>query len=210
MNRGVSQAEIFADSRDYSIFLSILATHLKKNPNIKLCSYCLMPNHWHLALWPMEDGCLSSFIQNVSSRHVENWRKRWDSTGHLYESRFKCFAVQDEKYYLNIVRYIERNPVRASLVKKAVDWQWSSYYLRSKGYNPWDIPLSSGPVPIPANWDTRITRPENDSTLSEIRQSHRRSSPYGEQDWVEETAKKLGVLGSIKPLGRPLKTGNGV
>jgi putative transposase len=87
LNRGNHQAEIFADAGDYLAFETVLAEALEAVPGMRLLAYCLMPNHWHLVLWPREDGELGRFMQRLTVTHVRRWHEHRHSTGrgHLYQ-----------------------------------------------------------------------------------------------------------------------------
>jgi hypothetical protein len=87
---------------------------------------CPMPNHFHLALWPRGDSDLSRFMQWLLTAHVRPDHRHYQSSGHVWQGRFKAFPIQQDEHLLTVLRYIERNPLRASLVARADDWWWSS------------------------------------------------------------------------------------
>src|SRR5260370_19957288 len=80
-----------------------------------------MPTHWHLVLWPAADGELTSFLRWLTLTHSIRWHKHYHSTGsgHVYQNRFKAFVVAEDEHLLSVLRYVERNPVRAGLVRRA-------------------------------------------------------------------------------------------
>ena len=96
--------------------------------------YCIMGNHWHLLLWPRGDGDLSRFMRWVTLTHTQRYHTSHGTVGigHLYQGRYKSFPVQSDSHYLNVLRYIEANPVRAGLVKNAGLWAWSRIRCRFK------------------------------------------------------------------------------
>lgn len=100
---------------------------------MRLCGYCIMGNHWHLLLWPIGNGDLSEFMRWITLTHTQRFHISHGTVGigHLYQRRFKSFPVQDNGHYLTVMRYIEANPLRAELVKRAGDWLWSSLAVRS-------------------------------------------------------------------------------
>src|SRR5260370_29671092 len=79
-----------------------------------------MPTHWHLVLWPAADGELTSFLRWLTLTHSVRWHKHYHSTGsgHVYQNRFKAFAVAEDEHLLAVLRYVERNPLRAGLVRR--------------------------------------------------------------------------------------------
>ena len=103
--------------------------------DMRLLAYCLMPNHFHLLLWPREDGDLSRFMRWLTVTHTQRWHAhhRTAGTGHLYQGRFKSFPVQSDEHFLTVCRYVERNALRANLVERAEDWRWGSLAARREG-----------------------------------------------------------------------------
>ena len=83
---------------------------------MRLLGFCLMPNHWHVVLWPFEDGDLSRYIGWVTNTHVKRYREHYHDrgAGHLYQGRFKELPVQDDYHLLTVLRYVEANPLRGT------------------------------------------------------------------------------------------------
>src|SRR6266571_1693745 len=120
---------------------------------MRLLAFCLMPNHFHLVLWPREDGQLSDYVGWLLTAHVRRYHQHYHSSGHVYQGRFRSFPIQEDDHLLTVLRYIERNPVRAGLAGRAQDWHWSSASL-DRGHEP--PPLHPGPVPRPAAWQEHV------------------------------------------------------
>ena len=120
LNRGVGRQRLFEKPADYAAFEGLMEETLEKSP-MRICSYLLMPNHWHLVLWPERDGDLAAFMQRLTVTHVTRWQKhkRRVGEGHVYQGRFKSFPVQEDDYFYQVVRYVERNALRATLVDRA-------------------------------------------------------------------------------------------
>ena len=95
---------------------------------MRLLAYCVMPNHWHLVVWPHQDGALSRFMNWLTLTHTQRWHQHRHSVGegHVYQGQFKSFPVETNEYFLVVCRYVERNAVRAGLVERAEQWRWSS------------------------------------------------------------------------------------
>ena len=125
---------------------------------MRIVGYCIMGNHWHLLLWPRNDGDVSSFMQWISATHAKRYHVSHGSEGmgHIYQGRFKSFPVQGNDYYLSVLRYIEANPVKASMVKDASHWCWSSYlhHIGEDVESP--ITICKSPKPIPSNWKALV------------------------------------------------------
>src|SRR5687768_11398098 len=92
LNRAVGRMRIFKRDADFLAFENVLAEALRRHP-VPLLSYCVMPNHWHLVLWPEKDGQLSRLMFWLTMTHVQRWRHAHDlvGLGPLYQGRFKCF-----------------------------------------------------------------------------------------------------------------------
>src|SRR5882757_1619121 len=95
LNRGNGRAPIFENEGDYAAFERVLEEALAREP-VRLLAYCLMPNHWHLVLWPREDGQLSEFMRLLTVTHTQRWHAHHHAigTGPLYQGRFKSFPIQ--------------------------------------------------------------------------------------------------------------------
>jgi putative transposase len=203
LNRANAKQNIFQGLSDYMVFEKILAQGLKKIP-MRLTAYCLMSNHWHLLLWPYNEGDLSTFVHWISMTHSQRWHSIHNSSGsgHLYQGRFKSFPVQNESYYLTALRYIESNPLRTGLVKSSLDWHWGSLAIR-KGIAKEGITISAGPVELPDNWFDLVDILPGETELKAISHCICRGSPFGSENWIRQTAEKLQLTSTLKPRGRP-------
>jgi putative transposase len=206
LNRAVGRRTLFASPADYEAFTESVAEAMRTRP-MRVCAYCVMPNHWHMVLWPEHDGDLSCFIQHFTNLHVKRWKKFRNEIGlgHLYQGRFKSFPIQTETYFRYVVRYVERNPLRASLVTRAEEWQWSSLGQPSPA-GP--IPLSRWPVPGPTrtsrhDWIEWVNRPQTEGELASLRACAARGQPFGDESWVNQIATRLDLSTTLRPRGRP-------
>lgn len=203
LNRGVARLQIFDRDEDYAAFERVVEETLRVAP-IRICAFCWMPNHWHFVLWPQRDGDLSEFMQRMANMHTQRWQraKRRVGYGHLYQGRFKSFPVETDDHFYTVVRYVERNPLRAGLVACAEDWAWSSLYRRVAGKRE---PLLAGwPLPEPVDWHTQVNQPQTEAELEAIRRCVRRGCPCGSASWADQAAEQLGLQSTLRPRGRPL------
>ena len=209
LNRGNAQDRIFEDDGDFLSFEKVLA-QAHDRVDTRLLSYCIMPNHWHLVLWPRRDGDLTAFMYWLTLTHTTRWHAHRHSvgTGHLYQGRYKSFPVETDDHYLAVCRYVERNALRANLVDRAEKWRWSSMWRRAnpKQGTPPDAPLLyDWPVDRPRNWVSRVNQSESQAELESIRLSVKRGRPYGPQSWQKRMAKRMGLESTFRDRGRPRK-----
>jgi putative transposase len=125
MSRGNDKQHIFLGDADFTHFLELLASLLERF-DVQCVAYCLMWNHTHLLLRPAQQP-LSRLMQHLNSAHCQNFNRRHGRVGHLLQGRFKSLWVEDDIYFLRVLRYIVRNPVAAGYVNDPAAWTWSSY-----------------------------------------------------------------------------------
>lgn len=210
INRGNARMAIFDDDADYAAFEHILAESIGKN-NMRLISYCLMPNHWHLVLRPHEDGDLARFMHRLTTTHVRRWHKHRHTIGcgHLYQGTYKSFPVQTDDHFLKLCRYVERNALRAKLVNRAENWRWCSLWQRhNANETDNDLPtLTRWPIHEPHNWLSIVNGSFNKKMEAEdlelIRTCIQRSRPFGGKRWQTSKANELGLESTLRPRGRP-------
>jgi putative transposase len=206
LNRATARLKLFRKAADYEAFLRVLDEALAKHP-LRLVGYCLMPTHWHLVLWPMADGELTAFLRWLTLTHSVRWHKHYQTTGngHVYQNRFKAFAIAEDEHLWTVLRYVERNPLRARLVRRAEDWPWSSLACRLTGGAVALRRLHPGPVVLAANWVELVNAPQTEAELQALRRSVVRGCPYGSDSWVHGVVQRLGLQSTIRPRGRPRK-----
>lgn len=200
LNRGNARIAVFEDEADYQAFENLVARACERLP-LRVLGYCLMPNHFHLVLWPFEDGELSRWMQWLMTAHVRRYHRRCGSSGHIWQGRFKAFPIQEDEHLLSVLRYVERNPLRANLVMRAEDWPWSSSYWWCRSQRPQF--LSDWPVERPHNWTGFVNQAQTAAELEAVRHSIRRGTPFGTAPWVQRTALRLGLEPTLQPRGRP-------
>ena len=200
LNRGNGRADVFHNDDDYAAFVTLMQETHEKVP-MRLVGYCLMTNHFHLVLWPHGDGDLSQWMQWLMTAHVRRYHLHYKGSGHVWQGRFKAFPIQDDEHYLTVLRYVERNPLRANLVQQSQDWEWSSLNPTQRS-GPIGL-LSEGPVAKPAEWTRFVNGVETEAELTALRHSVSRRTPFGDPNWQNTTATQLGVEASMRLLGRP-------
>ena len=204
LNRRVGRLGLFDKPADYLAFEKIL-NEAHERAGIRIAAYCLMPNHWHLLLWPRDDGELSEVMRWITVTHTQRWHAHRQSfgSGPVYQGRFRSFPVQTDEHFLTVARYVERNALRAKLVKRAEQWQWSSLWRWAQGDPKLLAFLSDWPVKRPRQWVGWVNRAETASELEHLRCSAQRGRPFGNQSWVVRIAKRLSLESTLRPRGRP-------
>ncbi len=116
LNRANARMTIFEKDGDSEAFERTLTQAVDRS-GMRLLSYCLMPNHWHLVVWPTENGQLSTFTDWLTLTHTQRWHAHRGTTGsgHVYQGRFKSFPCQDDDHFYTLCRYVERNALTAVL-----------------------------------------------------------------------------------------------
>ena len=141
-NRGVEKRTIFLDDEDYRVFLNLLKRYLDDKPSndksgrqyewlhgqLDLLAYCLMPNHFHLFIYQIDEQAITKLLKNICTSYVMYFNKKYKRVGPLFQSRFKSKDVIDDAYFQHISRYIHLNP------KDYETWEYSSlpYYLNTR------------------------------------------------------------------------------
>lgn len=204
INRANARIQIFDTDKDYQLFETVLK-EAKDRTDIKIYSYCVMPNHWHLVVSPKNDGDLSKFVAWFTMTHTQRWHVMYKSigAGHLYQGRYKSFLVQSNEYFLQVCRYVERNPVRAKLVKKAEDWKWGSLWKREKGNLEQQKLLSSWPIDTPKNYLDWVNESESKEILELVQNSINRGKPFGRTSWINKMIDEFKLRSTVRNQGRP-------
>ncbi len=208
LNRANARQTLFCKDADYQAFLRVLGEARDHFP-MRLLAFCVMPNHWHLLVWPDQGQDLSGFVGWLTLTHTQRWHAHYHTTGagHLYQGRFKAFPVEEDDHLLAVCRYVERNALRAGLVGRAEDWPWCSLWLRRMRPGASGGLLSPWPVPYPEGWAEHVNAPQSEAELAALRHCVKRGRPFGGPDWVTATADRLRLGQTLKPRGRPRKRG---
>jgi len=207
MNRSNGGAAIFEKPGDYDAFEQVVGQACVRLP-MRILTWCVMPNHWHFILWPRADGDLSDFLHWMTLTHTRRWHAHRDSDGqgHLYKGRYKSIVVQEDEHLLTVCRYVERNPVRAGLVRRAEDWRWGAAWQRLHPGSADDAPrppLCDWPVQQPPDWRDWVNRPQTQRELENLRVCIGRGRPFGGSAWQDRQAERFGLRATLRSRGRP-------
>jgi len=208
LNRANARVQIFDNKDDYQQFEEILEEAVERF-NMRLLAYCIMPNHWHLVLYPKADGDMQQFMSWLTNTHTRRWHVAKDTVGqgHLYQGRYKSFIIEKDQHLLTVLRYVERNAKRANLVKEAEQWQWSSVWRREQGSVKQQKILAPWPITRPKDYLTLLNKPLTTAEEEALERSEAKSIPYGRDRWIDTTVKKYGIEQVLKGVGRPRNGG---
>ena len=200
LNRANARRTLFDDDGDYAAFEQVLGQACERVA-MRLLAYCIMPNHWHLVVWPRQDGDLSRFMNWLTLTHTQRWHQHRHTVGegHAYQGRFKSFPVETNEYLLTVCRYVVRNPIRAGLVERVEQWRWSSAGTSGA------VPVHEWPMACPTEWRDWVNKGEPHEQLHAIRRSVIKGQPYGSETWVERMVKQWNLGATLRDRGRPKK-----
>ena len=211
VQRGRSRNPVFFEDSDYQTYLDLLYGASRRH-HCAIHAYVLMTNHVHLLVTPSERETVSRLMQAVNRQYVPYINYTYGTTGSIWEGRFKASLVDDERYLLACMRYIELNPIRAKMVYRPEDYYWSSYAGNAlRGMNelltPHSIYLGLGMngeerfAAYRALFDNHI----DIEVLSEIRSSYQTGTPLGNEYFREKVEQKLACKVGQLRRGRPSK-----
>jgi putative transposase len=151
LNRANGRLRLFKKKADFVAFEEVLAQAFERVP-LRILGYTLMGNHWHFVVWPKQGqhDQVSEFFRWLTVTHSLRWHVHHGTVGmgHVYQGRFKSFPIETDEHLLTVLRYVERNALRAKLVQKAEEWRWSSLYRRTQGTPEERSLLADSPVPL--------------------------------------------------------------
>jgi len=183
LNRGNRRQAIFSQDIDYELFLTTIADAIEKVA-ISILAFVIMPNHFHLVVWPQSGSDISAFMRWLMNAHIRRYHRFGElwGTGHLYQGRFKAFPIQTDHHLLTVLRYVEANPLRAQLVRRAEAWRWSSL-ARLTSLDGREL-ITPSPTHKPEDWleivNEKLPLPAYDA----LRTAAQRQVPFGDPEWI--------------------------
>jgi len=201
--RGNYRQQVFQGDEDYHQYLEWLKSYSTKY-SLKIWAYCLMGNHVHFILVPIEPDSLAKTFNTLHMRYSQHFNIRNKATGHLWQGRFYS-CLLDERHLYAGIRYVENNPVRAGIVKKAEDYKWSSAKSHVKGKSD---PVQSNDCYVLKkikDWSAYLKEKEDVLLVDAIRKNTRSGRPCGDHLFAQQVEKLLGRRLVALPRGRPRK-----
>lgn len=205
MNRSARQLTLFDRPFEYEMFLQVLADADTACP-MRLLEYCVMPNHWHLLVWPERDDQLSRYMRWITGVHAQRWRQSRGQPGKgaVYQGRYRWVAVQDGAHYDVARRYIQQNPVRAQFVACQEDWRWSSASSAPIHVRP---TLALGPVSLEGCDKDRVDRLLDAETAHQMRTSLKSGQPFGDPQWSVALEVRTWLMAVLETHSKAQATG---
>ena len=208
LNRANGRLRLFRKEADFAAFEKIVAQAWEREA-LRILAYVVMGNHWHFVVWPRRGRGeqVSEFFRWLSITHAQRWHAHHGTagTGHVYQGRFKSFPVASDEHLLAVLRYVERNPLRAGQVDRAEDWRWSSLHRRVFGSPQDRTLLCDPPVALGPGWTEHVNRAQTEAEVAAVRESLARGRPFGGEAWQQRIARQLGLEHTFRPRGRPRK-----
>jgi len=211
IQRGNNRGACFLSEDDRQFYLFHLSRMLPR-AGCLLHAYCLMTNHVHLLLTAKELGGCALLMKSVGELYARYFNKTYERSGYLWEGRFKSCLVQSENYVLSCYRYVELNPVRAALARRADEYPWSSYCFNALGaasehLKPHDEYLRLGRTPAErqAMYRELVAEVQGQDTLQEIRNATNGGYVLGSAPFRSAMARVLGRRVDRGSAGRPAR-----
>jgi len=205
--RGNRRNNVFFTDADRQKYLALLKKYSKRY-RLKIIAYCLMTNHVHLVVIPMEERSLGCAMRDVQKSYATYLNHRTGQTGHVWQRRYYS-TVLDEDHLWTAIRYVEQNPVRARMVKRPEDYPWSSAAarcgLRTDPLLAQDFPVN-GLIP---DWSAWLREPTVDSREDAVRRHTSTGRPCGSSRFVSEVEARLGRDLAPRRRGPKPKVGSG-
>ena len=209
LNRANDRHRLFTTEHDFAAFERVL-DEAQSRVQLRILGYVIMPNHWHFVVWPRpeEDTAVSAFFGWLSLTHSQRWRAYHGNSGagHVYQGRFKSFPIAGDEHLLTVLRYVERNPLRAKLVSRAESWRWGSLHQRVTGRSEPLRRLVPSPVPLGEDWVEQVNRPQTEAELAALCLCVSRGQPFGPLQWCANVTRELGLEKTMRSQNRPRQT----
>jgi len=199
--RGNHRERVFFGRGDYAAYLELLGAHAGRFV-IDIAAYCLMPNHVHLVVIPSKPEGIHCTLKAVHGQYAQRVNRMRDQKGHLWQGRYFSSPL-DADYFLNAVRYVELNPVRARMVAKAEDYTWSSAAAHCG--------LRKDPLVDPeprsrllagiTNWSQWLAEEVAEDALATLRHHGGQNLPCGSSEFVAQLERSAGRQLRFRPRG---------
>ncbi len=204
--RGNRREDVFFDDEDREAYLEWLRDYADDH-GVEVAGYCLMTNHIHLILIPPDETSLQLVLKPLHMRYAQRLNRKHSQQGHVWQGRFLSSPL-DGDYFRKCLRYVERNPVRARMVRKAENYQWSS--ARGHCGLATDDLLHTSPrwrkdLDDISDWSKWLAQPDTEEALLILRRNAMMGLPCGSEGFLKKLERQAGRNLHFKPQGRPKK-----
>lgn len=214
IQRGINKSAVFFEEEDYRYYKQVL-NETSDSSGVKIHAYVLMTNHIHLLATADSTSGISVMMQKIGRFYVPYINHKYGQSGTLWDGRFKSSLVDSDHYVLACMRYIEMNPVRASMVNSPQEYKWSSYLCNALGcYDPL-ITVADSYLGLASNKQKRnsvytglFLEHLDDKTIKNIRNCTQTGTPLGSSKFITQIEKKLGKKIGYNKRGRPKQERN--
>ena len=205
--RGNRRDDVFFSDEDRRAYLLWLKEYSEKS-GVEMLAYCLMTNHVHLVAVPTTDDGLQRMLKPLHMRYAQRINRAQNWKGHIWQGRFFSSPL-DESYLWAAVRYVERNPVRAGMIDRAENYQWSSAAAHCGNRPDGVLDLESRwnkQFAVVEDWSAWLSEGDEIEKVRILKQNAEKGLPCGNSDFVQRLGLKVGRLLEFRPQGRPRKT----
>ena len=204
--RGNRREDVFFSDQDRAAYLAWLGEYCAKH-STRVLAYCLMTNHVYVVAVPEEQDALEKVFRALHTRYAHRINRAKEWTGHVWQGRFFSSAL-DETYLWAAIRYVERNPVRARMVRRAETYRWSSAAahcgLRQDSVLGMDWE-KFGPLRSVGDWSEWLAEGDRPEQLEVLRRHVERGLPCGVEGFLRQLERRAGRMLRPRPRGRPKK-----
>ncbi|MFO1393275.1 MAG: transposase [Steroidobacteraceae bacterium] len=202
INRGNNRSLVFRRPGDYRSFLA-LVDQAQQRVRLQILAFCLMPSHFHLVVSPRRQEDVSQWMHWLTTTHAHRQHLRYGTSGCVWQGRFKSFQITTDGHLLTVMRYVERNALRAGLVERAEEWPWGSLALRMTEIT--GARLADPPFALPSDWAIRVNAPQTPAELAALRKAVNRQTPFDFDPSQEDAAGVEALSAPRRGRGRPRK-----
>ncbi len=204
IQRGNNREKVFLDEEDFQKYISLLEKYSSEK-EASILAYCLMTNHVHLLIKPLKEDSLYKMMQGITLCYTQYFNRKYFRTGRLWECRYHSCIIDGDKYLWSVSRYIEKNPVRAKMVKKAEEYIYSSARTHITGEANSLLKEQLFAEGEMTEYKLLMKSKEREEEFEEIRTMTRVGKPLGGDDFIAELSENLGRSLIFRPKGRPVK-----
>jgi putative transposase len=192
---------VFEEETDYQLYLEWLEVYSRKY-SLTIWAYCLMSNHVHFVAVPREPDSMARTFNTLHMRYAQHYNERHGGKGHLWQGRYFSCAL-DERHLYAAVRYVENNPVRARIVRKAGNYKWSSAAGHINGRDNLIEARNCYLTDGIRDWAAYLEEKDDNSLIQTIRENTRIGRPCGDDNFIKKIEGLLDRRLAALPVGRP-------